>query len=596
MTNLAERLRQIERNPSPDLWGEIASRPVESSPSERHGLRHRVAAGLVAAVVSIAAFAFLVTVFRSGPDRDPIEAPLAPLSIRVWTTEDPGDLHFSATFQGEEIELVGIETPGSDLEYPNSASTDLPVGTPIVVEASDALSVSVFELDPAQSKFVVENGSCIIPGSLRSLPGPGETAFFVYAEGEGFSGGQAFRAETIGEGLDHDSALDPDSNVDAGKLGLATCHEAPRILVSSSGPSGDQALLAGTLMAQNGCLAVSNDDSPVYVVWPDGYALEEEGDEAWLVDDSGNRIAKVGDQIQVGGGITNLAHAEPSVPDGIPRSCEVSGPDAYWFAGTPELIQPSASPTASEEQFFVPPTSTAGATTTLPLIFPEGSRAEISYPADLLLAERGLAPNLLMHLDRGDRCGWDGIIGYGSLRNAVYEGSGPTFSVDGASSHVEIWEGAQGYLPQYLVIQEGAWEVAIPCPRSDRIPDEASAWADHLKLTESPEGYLVIRSSPPLTIDGPEAGMSYLGPELYFLGAKTVEGATGILSIGVATRCPEGEGVERQPGWARRCFQTDGGAVIMTIQTEGNRPAERAYLDAVVEGVDVTEVTMAAVG
>ena len=47
----------------------------------------------------------------------------------------------------------------------------------------------------------MEDGSCLIPGSLRALPGPGETAFFIYAEGEGWGGGQAFRAETIGEGL-----------------------------------------------------------------------------------------------------------------------------------------------------------------------------------------------------------------------------------------------------------------------------------------------------------------------------------------------------------------------------------------------------------
>lgn len=69
MTDLAERLRQIERNSSPDLWDEITSRTtIESSPGGRRGLRHRVAAGLVAAVVSIAAFVFLVSVFRSGDD------------------------------------------------------------------------------------------------------------------------------------------------------------------------------------------------------------------------------------------------------------------------------------------------------------------------------------------------------------------------------------------------------------------------------------------------------------------------------------------------------------------------------------------------
>ena len=237
MNDLAERLRQIERNPSPDLWDEITSRPVHAALAEQRGPGHRIAAGLVAAIVSIAALAFLVSVFRSEPDRDAIETASSPLTIRVRTANDPFDVHFSATFQGEEIDLVGIETPGPDLEYPNSTSAELPVGTPIVIEASAGISVSVFELDPAQGKFVVEDGSCLIPGSLGALPGPDETAFFIYAEGKGWSGGQAFVAETVGEELDHDSALDPNSTVDASKLGLATCDVDPSFPASSSEPA-----------------------------------------------------------------------------------------------------------------------------------------------------------------------------------------------------------------------------------------------------------------------------------------------------------------------------------------------------------------------
>ena len=343
MDDLAERLRQIERNPSPDLWDEITSRSVTSDSSGRLGLRHRVAAGLVAAVVSIAALAFLVAVFRSEPDREAVGTPLSPLTIRVRTTEDPFDLHVSATFQGAAIDLVGIETPGPDLEYPNSTSMELPVGTPIVVEASDDLSISVFELDPDTGEFVVENGSCLIRGPLGVLPGPAETAFFIYVEGKGFSGGQAFRAETVGQDLDHDSALDPSSTVDANKLGLATCDADPSLLVSSSGPSGDDALLAGTLSSESGCVAVSGrPGSFVYVVWPAGYSLTDEGGDTWLVDDSGSLIARIGDQVRMGGGITNLADAEAAVSGGIPSSCEVGGPDAHWFAGVPELVRPSS--------------------------------------------------------------------------------------------------------------------------------------------------------------------------------------------------------------------------------------------------------------
>jgi hypothetical protein len=200
MDDLHERLKQIERNPSPDLWNDIVSRTPGHTLPERHGTRQRLAAGLVAAVVAMAALAFLFYVFQPR------------------TVDD------------------------------------------------------------------------------RATLGP-------------------FAPNT------------------------------PAILVSTSGPSGDLALLTGTLTADSGCLAVSGGPgSSVFVVWPAGYSLADEGSETWLLDDSGNRIAAIGDQVQMGGGITNLAHAEPSVQGGIPAACEIGGPDAYWFAGTPDLVE-AANPT-----------------------------------------------------------------------------------------------------------------------------------------------------------------------------------------------------------------------------------------------------------
>ena len=115
-------------------------------------------------------------------------------------------------------------------------------------------------------------------------------------------------------------------------------------LVSSSGPSRGQARLGGPLAIRNGCLTVSGYDSPMYVVWPNGYSLAEEGDDLWLVDDLGNRVATIGDEVLMEGESRDLARAEPEVLGGIPPSCEViGGPDAYWFAGVPEVVEPSPS-------------------------------------------------------------------------------------------------------------------------------------------------------------------------------------------------------------------------------------------------------------
>ncbi len=217
----------------------------------------------------------------------------------------------------------------------------LPTGTPIEFENLNyAETISLFVLAPASGEQVA-NGACIVPGALRTLPGPGASAYFIFVEWPWGNTGVRFEAETVGEVFDHDSALDPTSTVDATKLGLATCDADPSLLVSSSGPSGGQAVAGGTLTSQNGCLTVSGYDSPLFVVWPNGYSLAEEGDDVWLVDDSGNRIAKIGDYVLMDGESRDLAHAESEVVGGIPPSCQVvGGPDAYWFAGTPELVEP----------------------------------------------------------------------------------------------------------------------------------------------------------------------------------------------------------------------------------------------------------------
>jgi hypothetical protein len=42
-------------------------------------------------------------------------------------------------------------------------------------------------------------------------------------------------------------------------------------------------------------------DSPFYVVWPGGYSVQEKSEDVGLVDDSGDRVASVGDYIVMGG-------------------------------------------------------------------------------------------------------------------------------------------------------------------------------------------------------------------------------------------------------------------------------------------------------
>jgi hypothetical protein len=347
MNDLAERLRQIERNPSPDLWEEIADRAVGSAPGTgtEHGWR-RVAIIAASLAIGMAAVAGVVFAFRASPGTTPSTAGWEGGEIESLnaTFQYPSTWHLqpfeeslgTAGFTGVVVSNVEEDLHHPDLGANESTSAwDLsglpPGGVVVSIEYLDAIGVpsspdSQFPLSLADAEHLHQTP---LAGSTEGLWLP------FTLDGRHLGARVYFGPE----------ATEVDRRVAAGIVAsIRPRHTGeppadPGILVSSSGPSGDQALLTGRLTIENGCLAVSTGpESSVYVVWPKGYSLGETDGETWLVDDSGNQIARIGDEVQMGGGITNLAHAEPEVVGGIPSSCEVGGPDAYWFAGTPEVV------------------------------------------------------------------------------------------------------------------------------------------------------------------------------------------------------------------------------------------------------------------
>jgi hypothetical protein len=145
------------------------------------------------------------------------------LVVRVRQLQDPFDVWISASFGGSQIDLEAIETPGPELHYPDTRPIDLPAGTPIVIDSIEGVTVSVFELAPFDGELFGE-GSCIVPGAVRVLPGPDEKAFFIYVQGDSWSAGQGFVAETSGSPVDHEAAVDGTSDVNANLLGLTVCN------------------------------------------------------------------------------------------------------------------------------------------------------------------------------------------------------------------------------------------------------------------------------------------------------------------------------------------------------------------------------------
>jgi hypothetical protein len=95
-----------------------------------------------------------------------------------------------------------------------------------------------------------------------------------------------------------------------------------------------EALGGGQLVIHNGCLAVesaSTDRRPTYVLWPDGTALVfRTGEVPILIDTVGTEIARLGDDITLGGGYVPLENADAATIGGIPDACRAGG-DGYFL-------------------------------------------------------------------------------------------------------------------------------------------------------------------------------------------------------------------------------------------------------------------------
>lgn len=96
-------------------------------------------------------------------------------------------------------------------------------------------------------------------------------------------------------------------------------------------PEGLTALLVGTLVETNGCLRIDTGEGPgTLVLWPRNYSISTEGAAIRILDDEGNVVARVGDEVRFGGGTVSEAEDPQGYADlrrRTPASCD--GP--YWF-------------------------------------------------------------------------------------------------------------------------------------------------------------------------------------------------------------------------------------------------------------------------
>lgn len=106
------------------------------------------------------------------------------------------------------------------------------------------------------------------------------------------------------------------------------------------------ALAEGTLVQDGGYLRLKRDIDSALLIWPYGFTQRTEGGEIQVFDGSGRVVARVGDNIKVGGGEVSAKMAEQYIGRPLPADC----PGPYWIVS--EVVErDEGSPDIDSEKY-----------------------------------------------------------------------------------------------------------------------------------------------------------------------------------------------------------------------------------------------------
>jgi hypothetical protein len=186
---------------------------------------------------------------------------------------------------------------------------------------------------------------------------------------------------------------------------------------------------------------------------------------------------------------------------------------------------------------LVPAAHGEGGRTSLRLVFPDGSTAEMSYPAALRLAELGVRPHAAAYLAGGagtgaeyEDCCFRPVFAP-PVGAAWFARGGPSTGelpgADGAWVSV-VPPPSGGPVSPYLVFTFGSWHVGVQTRRDDGMGAvREESWAANLHGSITAEGFLVLRGTGPLRLTmppderprsrgGATSGRPHGGPQLRF--------------------------------------------------------------------------------
>ncbi|GAA2837233.1 hypothetical protein [Nonomuraea rubra] len=200
--------------------------------------------------------------------------------------------------------------------------------------------------------------------------------------------------------------------------------------------------------------------------------------------------------------IAVLTRGEDAAP---PRPVVTRAPVRLAAGVTPNAIYPAA--------------RVSGGTGTMPVTFPDGSRAEIGYPARLNLASLGARPYASGTLSGAG--GEEFRVLTAPLYGEAETAAGRAM-IRPLTGHVGLWPGPPGVdaASQVLLFRFGDWRLALQDEPGGMTFEQRLAWAGNLRGTPGPDGFLTLSAGGPLRLSRPGEIRDgrLVGPQLWLGG------------------------------------------------------------------------------
>lgn len=175
---------------------------------------------------------------------------------------------------------------------------------------------------------------------------------------------------------------------------------------------------------------------------------------------------------------------------------------APWFVLNNATFFPQRPPVDEDGAFRPDHYYNAHGANVMPLVFPNGTRANLHFPLHMGLGDFHMVPMAFIKLGEDDCCALDTRFLYGTTEplDAFAEPSGKTFTGwDG--SPVELWEPKKGGDARMLVFTFGPWRLAVSLHNDrDMSEEDLARIAALLQGTVTPEGFLVLKGHEDLQI------------------------------------------------------------------------------------------------